>query len=219
MAKKPNKKEMNRLIKEMEELAEAKKWETLKAKAETFIKKFPDDAMGYFFLGSSKSELGDFSEGLDNLDQAIRKKPKNANFYNNRGSIKDNLGRLEEAIEDLDKAIALDPNSSFSFFNRGTIKYKLGRYNEAIEDLDKAIALDPNDPRFYHNRAMAIGKKAAKESEAKITAAYDAQLKQFSDPQKIIELYEDEINRSSLRTYGTKSFTTQEEHREKKQND
>ena len=94
MAKKPTEEEMNRLIKEMEELAEAIEGETLKADAETFIKKFPDDAMGYFFLGSSKLDLGDFSEGLDNLDQAIRKNPKNANFYNNRGSIKDNLGRL-----------------------------------------------------------------------------------------------------------------------------
>ena len=318
MAKKPTKKEMIRLIDEMVKLSNAEEWEALKTKADDFIEKFRNEAVGYFYRGLAKDELGHHEEAIKDYDKAIELNPNNANVYsnrgnaknrlgryeealkdlnnaielnphlfqaynnrgatkgkighyeeaiqdfdkaidlkpdyvnayNNRGNAKDELGRHEEAIKDYDKAIDLKPDHADAYNNRGSAKYKLGHheeaikdydkaielkhdyadayngrgiaksnlghYTEAIKDYDKAIELDDLKPSYYHNRALAIGKKAAKESEKKLISGYQKQLKQFTDPKEIVELYEDEINRSSLRTYGTKSFTTQEEDKEKK---
>ena len=330
MAKKPTKDEkMNRLIEEMEELAEAKKWETLKAKADEFIKKFPDKAEGYFYRGAvnlnnsdfrialgnfnkaceldlqhenafdarglAKMSLEDYQGALQDFDKAIALNASNRSFYNNRasvkfiledyqgaledcdaairisseyssafnvrggikralrdyrgalsdfnkaielapsvaeplsnrGNMKQELGEHEEAIEDYSEAINIKPQESSYYFNRGNSKFKIDDFEGALEDYEKAISIDPEKESYHHNRAIAIGRITAKETEENLTGtfenilnettkAYDAQLKEFTDPQKIIELYEDEINRSSLRTYGTKSFATKEEDQQKK---
>ena len=295
MAGKPTKEEMSRLIKEMSELFEAKDWGSLFARAGAFIKKFPEEAEGYFYRGSAKNKLGrdeeaikdydksielgphnaniyynrgvaknklgrheeaikdydkaieldphnastyykrgntkvqleDYDGAIKDYDKAIELDPHNASAYNNRGSAKDKLGRHEEAIKDYDKVIELDPEISAAYNNRGTAKGELGRYEEAIKDYDKAIELNDQEPAYFHNRAMAIGKRAAKESEEKLVNTYEEalkdandeyqyHLKQFTDPHQIIKFYEDEVNRSSLRTYGTKSFTTKKEDKEKK---
>lgn len=60
-----------------------------------------------------------------------------------------------------------------AYFYHGNAYAEKEDFDKAIADFDKAIELKPNDNDIYHNRALAIGKKAKKKSDEKLSSVTD----------------------------------------------
>ena len=110
---------------------------------------------------------------------------------------------------------------SIAYNNRGNAYLGEGEYDTAIADYDKAIALDPDNVKTYHNRALAIGQRAAKKTEERLIqkakqteerlkqsykeqlAILDEerkeQLASISNPIEINKFFEEEIANSKIR--------------------
>jgi tetratricopeptide (TPR) repeat protein/S1-C subfamily serine protease len=120
----------------------------------------------YSNRGWAKSEAGDYSGALLDLNKAIALAPKSSQSYLLRGGFKAGLGMQvhkisnpaqaiidkNEAILDYDKAILLDPNNDNAYTGRGIMKSELHRNREAILDLDRAISLNPESNNAYAMR-------------------------------------------------------------------
>lgn len=89
--------------------------------------------------------LGDFSEGIEDLDEALKLEPEDAWALRHRGAAKRRLGDVDEAIADLDLALQFDPTNSFALACRGEVKRMFGYFVAAIEDLNLALKLEPNN--------------------------------------------------------------------------
>ena len=163
----------------------------------------PDDAPAYNNRGNAQVSLGRYQAAITDFNEAIRLNPKYASAYSNRGNTKNSLGRYEAAITDYDKAIALDPEYTAAYSNRGSAKINLGRYEAAITDFDKAIELDPEYTQAYHNRAVSVGKLEAEKTKQQLLEAQEEALAETTQPNRIIELFREEIERSRKRLYGT----------------
>ena len=126
MARKPNRRELTRLVEEaeMEKLAEAEEWEILNAKANSFIKKFRNEAVGYFYRGTAKSKLGRHKEAIKDYDKAIGLDLNNPHLYNYRGILNDNLGRYAAADVDFAKALEIKPDFEQAKQNRTDLTIK-----------------------------------------------------------------------------------------------
>ncbi len=123
-----------------------------------------EEAKGYHDRGLAKINLGQYSDAVEDYDEAIRLDPKFAVAYTNRGFAKNSLGQYAAAIEDYDEAIRLDPKDAVAYCHRGSAKDSLGEYTAAIEDYDEAIRLDPKDAVTYSDRGHAknnLGQYAA----------------------------------------------------------
>lgn len=114
-----------------------------------------DSVNSYYNRGTAKLKLGQYSEAIQDYDEAIKLNSRFVEAYNNRGAIKATLGQYAESIQDYDKATELNPKYEQAYYNRGTAKAKLGQYTEAIQDYDKAIELNPKYAQAYYNRGNA----------------------------------------------------------------
>ena len=162
----------------------------------------PNDAAAYYNRGIAKSKLGQYTEAIKDYDKAIDLDPDDANAYFNRGNSKRKLSLYEEAVRDYDKAIESKPNNAAALNNRGIAKNSLGQYEEAIKDFDEAIELEPNDDIAPHNLGISFALLKADDTRDEIIAAYEDAIRDISNPQEIIEQFDDDINRSHIKLYG-----------------
>ncbi len=109
----------------------------------------------YFYRGTAKHKLEDYTGAIEDYSKTIKLNPQNAYAYNNRGNAKEALKDYKGAIEDCNKAIKLNPQNAYAYNNRGNAKGKLNDYTGAIEDYNKAIEINPQYAKAYHNRGYA----------------------------------------------------------------
>ena len=182
MAKKNDDEEIKKRIEELKKLAEAEEWEALEREAERFIEDYPEHSAGYFFRSISRSEQG----------------------------------RHEEALEDINTAINIEPSAD-AYNNRGKIYLALGAFAEALADFEKASDIEPENRQFNYNRRVASANQVSKQTVDSLTSAIgrfvdstkaelktvtEGQLEEITNPQKIIEQFDKDINQSHLKLYG-----------------
>ena len=141
MAKGNGKKSVEEWKKELEGLQELEKWEELLEAADSCIKEYPENAMGYFCKGYAKSKQEKHQEAIADFDEAIKFKPDFSEAYSNRGVAKEHLEQYREAIYDFDTAIKLNPKSVEAFHNRAIAiaKFDLQALREKYEERLKGI--------------------------------------------------------------------------------
>lgn len=69
----------------------------------------PNSAYLYYIRGRSKGGLGQFEEGIRDLNIAIKIKPNYADAFVERGYIKQKMGNLKDAKKDYKKAKRIEP--------------------------------------------------------------------------------------------------------------
>ena len=163
----------------------------------------PDSSSALDHRGVAKADLGKHEEAIKDYDKAIELDPDYSGTYNNRGIANYDLGKHEEAINDYDKAIKLDPKNAYAYNNRGIAKGALGRHEEALRDFDKALKLNPLDTNAIQNKSLTFANIEAEKS-GKIL---EKQLKEITNPEKIISRYELEIKATRDRLYGKGVFS------------
>jgi len=124
---------------------------------EEAVKKDPNYADAYFYIGYCNRKLGRYTEAIEAYKQAIRIKPDYAEAHYNLGVAYDDLGRYTEAIEAFKQAIRIKPDDAEAHYNLGVTYGNLGRYTEAIEAYKQAIRIKPDDAEAHHNLGVTYG--------------------------------------------------------------
>lgn len=124
---------------------------------EKAVKKYPDNAYAYYYLGEAKSRMNPYT-GLEEFNQAIQLDSTIAGAYAGRAStfyITDD--NYAPCLADMDKAISLDPENWGYYYNRCWLRLSLKNFKGAIADADKAIQLSEDVSGFiYVYKAEAL---------------------------------------------------------------
>lgn len=119
--------------------------------AKSIINEFPNNIIGWKFLGFLYAHLGKNSEALIANYKVVKLSNQDSEAYNNLAITLHKLGRLQDAENNYKQAIALKPNFSEALINLSVILKKLGRLEENVEVCKKAITLKPNNALAHYN--------------------------------------------------------------------
>jgi tetratricopeptide (TPR) repeat protein len=105
----------------------------------------------------AKSNTGQYSSAIDNLNTLIELKPQSSKYYFFRGFFHFNLKNYNAAILNYTKAIESqeDKISDFNIYSeRGLCKMRLNDYTGAIIDFNQSLSIY-NDPAIIKNKKEA----------------------------------------------------------------
>lgn len=133
-------------------------------------------------VGELYGRLGDYSDGLDQIDQWLsyhRLHNEQASGLNNRCWLRATANRdLHEALDDCNHALdltpyapetighigmALAPDNPDILDSRGLVYLRLGNLKDAVRDYGSALGVNPKLPTSLYGRGLAelrLGKKA-----------------------------------------------------------
>lgn len=96
--------------KELYNTLNSRDWDKLEYLAKIALYKFPNDTIGYFYMGIALDEKGEHKKAIDFYTKAMKLRPNIADNYQNRGLAYYHMGDKEKAIADYKKALELEPN-------------------------------------------------------------------------------------------------------------
>jgi tetratricopeptide (TPR) repeat protein len=79
--------------------------------SEELIKEYPQEAMSYFYMGTTLAVMGNFEVGITYFQRAIELEPA-GEFYHNLGRAYLEMGQFAEALASWEKTIELDGSDS-----------------------------------------------------------------------------------------------------------
>jgi tetratricopeptide (TPR) repeat protein len=109
------------------------------------IRENPNDPLLYLRRAFVLSELGHFTQALDDYNRAINLAPNSSQGYFNRGNLRIKMGIANLALQDYARAISLNPNLPEVYVARGFVRAELGDESGAIADFDRARLLNFRD--------------------------------------------------------------------------
>lgn len=113
----------------------------------------PNLADFYANRGEALRSMGQHSDAVAALQQAIKLNPAHVPAHNNLGIVLRDMGRASEAVQVLERAIALRPEHIQAQNNLALAYRSLGRDAEALAAFERALALNPNLAEAQHNHA------------------------------------------------------------------
>jgi len=128
-------------------------------------------------------ELGNYTEALDYINQAIEMDSTNYRYIQDRANIHEHAGMRMEAIKDMDLYISKYPDYFFGYYRRGWFKDHGGDINGALEDYTMAITLEPSFDYTYLSRGTLYrlkGMKKEAEDDYKMVIALDTIPEKYS---------------------------------------
>ena len=114
----------------------------------------PDNAEGYYNLGTLNLRRNRFDEARQYLDQTLRLKPDYPEAWNNLGMLAGQQGRMDEAVQNFRKSLALRPGYATALLNLGNVYRRQRAYSQAQDCLKQALALQPDDPEVNYSLGM-----------------------------------------------------------------
>jgi Flp pilus assembly protein TadD/peroxiredoxin len=114
----------------------------------------PDDAEGYYNLGTLSLRRNDFEQARQYLNQTLKLKPNYPEAWNNLGMMDAQQGRAAEAIQDFQQSLQLRPDYAIALLNLGNVYRRQGSLDKAQECLTKALELQPDDPEVNYSLGM-----------------------------------------------------------------
>jgi len=144
---------------------------------DAYKKAYDIDASAYLLHRTAicHEYVGEYSLGLESIDQALRMDSTEMSYYSEKADILYEMGRTNEAIEAYSKYIKMNPEFSGGYYRRGFIKDNANMVDGAIEDYTTAIVLNPNYAYAYLGRGDQYVKKGNTEAA-------------MADFQKVVEI-------------------------------
>jgi predicted Zn-dependent protease len=141
-------------------------------------------AMGAFLQAEVATEVGDRTEALKALEEAVQYDPGNATLRVTLATLYVRDGRLTDARVQADQSVKLDPGSSRGLLLAAGIDSALGDDSNAEQDYKEVIKLSPKNQEAY----LFLGTLYAKRGD------YDQARKVFEqlialDPQSFLGYY------------------------------
>ncbi|WP_199246277.1 tetratricopeptide repeat protein [[Phormidium] sp. ETS-05] len=117
-------------------------------------------AKEFYNRAVERSQRGEPSAALADLNLAIQLVPNYASAYYSRGRVRFDTGDYGGAIGDYSRAIELNPNDAGAYANRCLARLQLaeraaGQFSLAVNDCTRAIELNPSYADAYANRCLA----------------------------------------------------------------
>ena len=101
-------------------------------------------AAEYWNRAITKTEAGDYTGAIDDLNVVLTFEPRHLVAHFERGNCYYRLGRYAEAERDYSEAITLVP-SAFAYMQRGICRVAIENFDGAINDLSRAESLLPGE--------------------------------------------------------------------------
>ena len=114
----------------------------------------PDDAEGYYNLGTLNLRRNRFDEAKQYLQQTLKLKPNYPEAWNNLGMLAGQQGQMGEAVQNFKQSLALRPNYATALLNLGNVYRRQRAYGDALDSLTRARALQPDDPEVNYSLGM-----------------------------------------------------------------
>jgi len=124
------------------------------ASFEQVIANKPDDAEGYYNLGTLNLRRNDFQQARQYLEQALKRKPDYPEAWNNLGMMAAQQGHPEQAIDNFQQSLRLRPSYATALLNLGNVYRRNGQIAVAQQTLTRALALEPDDPEANYSMGM-----------------------------------------------------------------
>ena len=119
----------------------------------------PDDAEGYYNLGTLDLRRRNFSAARKYLQQALKLKPNYPEAWNNLGMIAAQEGVVDQAIQNFRQALRLRPSYATVLLNLGNLYRRQQSFVEAEDCLKRAVDLQPNDPEANYSLGMLFAQE------------------------------------------------------------
>jgi tetratricopeptide (TPR) repeat protein len=107
-----------------------------------YVKDYPREPVGHFELGLCET-LGDESQALQHLSEALRLNPDFTQAHQARGWLLQREGKWQEALPDVKFVVEREPKNSMALLQMGRIYLELDRPAEAVVFLRRACELAP----------------------------------------------------------------------------
>ena len=114
----------------------------------------PDDAEGYYNLGTLNLRRNRFDEARQSLQQTLKLKPNYPEAWNNLGMLAGQQGQWNEAVQSFKQSLALRPKYATALLNLGNVYRRQRSFGEAEQCLTQALALQPDDPEVNYSLGM-----------------------------------------------------------------
>lgn len=102
-----------------------------------------------------KTDIGDYSEAINLLDDVIKLEPAFDSAYVERAFNNLQIDKLEKALEDANKAIDLNYKNKGAYFVRGMIYGQMRNFEKALKDYTHIIKLGDSSYRIVALRERA----------------------------------------------------------------
>ena len=114
----------------------------------------PDNADGYYNLGTLSLKRNDFEQAHTYLEKALALRPDYPEAWNNLGMMAAQQGHAEDAIQAFKKSLTFRPSYATALLNLGNLYRRQKDYAEAQECLQRALAAQPEDAEIHYNIGM-----------------------------------------------------------------
>jgi|CZKL01.1.fsa_nt_gi tetratricopeptide (TPR) repeat protein/peroxiredoxin len=114
----------------------------------------PDDAEGYYNLGTLSLRRNKFAEARNYLEQTLKLRPNYPEAWNNLGMMAAQEGHPEEAIRAFDQSLQLRPNYAIAHLNLGNVYRRQGDFAKAGDHLHQAVDILPDDAEINYSLGM-----------------------------------------------------------------
>lgn len=161
-----------------------RQFETGMADLEWYIKRHPDDAIGYYQLGLAQSSI-DPTKGIENLNKALERKPGFTAALAARGALYYMQGNAEGAVPDLEAAAAAEPSNGLILDRLGQAYRASDRLKNAVRVLRRAAELAPGESTVILHLASALG-EAGEDAESKILMGRYRQMRPPQAPKDLM---------------------------------
>lgn len=133
------------------------------AKLRLLLEEQPTHAGVLEQLALVRFQIGDATEAVDLLRQAIAAGAGGESVWNNLGVILESLGRMEEAARSYRRALQANPSGAILHYNLGNALRALGAWPEAEEAYRRCMALAPQHADARHNLGVLRQEQGASE--------------------------------------------------------
>ncbi|MGA2161812.1 MAG: tetratricopeptide repeat protein [Methanoregula sp.] len=139
----------------------------------------PTDAAGWYTLGRTLTDEGNYTEALQAYDQAITLSPTYAEAWDGRADVLNRanqyttnpLATLNLALDASNRSLEFNSSSASAWINHGQILYNIGfyyqdqlndkttaamYYNDQLASFEKAISVEPDNADAWFNKAYAL---------------------------------------------------------------
>lgn len=128
----------------------------------------PQDAEAWYFCGAVHERLGQKSEAIAAMRQALIVRPRQVEWLNHLGTLLELSNDLPDAEECYRQVLESNPDHPQGCYNLGNVLNKRGLHEEALGHLRRAVQFFPNDYRTHF--ALGVSLKACGDLGGAITA-------------------------------------------------
>jgi tetratricopeptide (TPR) repeat protein len=150
------------------------KFEDAKTRAEVVLKAEPKNVQAHIVRGNAMARLGDATEAVSGLQDAIDAGSPTAESFMTLGGLELGRGKAEEAEAAFKQALVVGKDNPSAYIALANFYRALGRYRDAEPALKKALELDPKNSlanRLLARLYLSSGRAADAEAPLKAIVA------------------------------------------------